>query len=429
MKFQVRSANQRGVLRGVLGMLTGLGFTACTTGRAESPRVSQARPCSDYTPRVLAASDSFIAYVEAPDIVTTREGTYLLGAPAFAVTEAGTAYRVAGPTGSPFLIGARLDPNGAVTPIPEPTREPMRTPRAVLDPLGRLNLLWVVADSMGTPVADKPIFWSRLDGLRWSPPDSVPRTAGLHIWGETTVSPPTSLGSDLSFVATFGIPSDRSRSISWRGGKWIAGPTPLYQMYLSLAVASDTVVAAYVAYGDPDGNTVFTKRSLDGGKTFGGETRISAPGIGMATDVRILRQARGRLVVIWIADVRGKSSIFAAYSDNGGRSWENSRPFSPNAGIVAMRAETTRTGKVVAIAQVGGFPSVVPTYIEWRDGAWSEPMPVVRQPNSSPGVATIAAPDSVIMAWGEIAPGARRPLTKYIVLPADCVMPRSGKLP
>jgi hypothetical protein len=309
-------------------------------------------------------------------------------------------------------------------PIPEPTVARVFNPRAVVVPTGQVHLLWVDTDSTGMQGSDGPIKWAEWKGSHWTSSDSVSGTAGLRIWRHITVSPVVRTASSTFLVATFGVAASRTRAITWQGGKWVAKPMPAFESaYLSFGVNGDTITAVRLDYGAPDGNAVFSQRSVDGGKTYSLPIRVSQPGSGSATDIRVLRLSSGRLVAVWVATRGRESDLVAAYSDNGGLSWRSSPAFRTGAGVLTMRATTTLNDKVVAIAQLGNNRRVVPTYIEWKDGAWSKPLPFIHDSSSSLGVAGITGGDSVVMAWGQYAPGDKWPLTRYVVLPIDCLPP------
>ena len=414
-------ASVRFVSAGVVALVAAVGLTS---NRGEVG-AAQAIRCADFRPRALVVADSFVAYADSPEIARSPQGTFVVGWPAFAITAGRTQYRVPGATDSSMLVGVLIDPTGVVRPLPEPTEARVFNPRPVVDPTGQLNILWVDGDSTGrSALTNRPIMWSRWLGSNWSTPDSVRRTAGLGIWRQNSVSPAYSDASTTFLIATFGVAASRTRAITWENGRWVAVPMPAFERdYLSLAGDGDTIVAVELGYGAPDGNAVYARRSIDHGKTYSLGVRISPAGTGMATDMRVFRLPGGRRVAVWIAERRREADLLAAFSDDGGASWHNSMPFKTGAGVLAMRAAATTTGKIVAIAQIGDPRRVVPTYVEWSDNKWSAPLPLIRDSSSSLGVANILGGDSVTMAWGEYAPGARLPMTKYVVLPADCRMP------
>jgi hypothetical protein len=418
--------NQRGIYTFgvvVLPLMLVVGGFRGRSLQVTSMGSTQPAKCSEFVPRTLAIADSFGAYVDSPEIVRTAQGTFVVGWPTLAATRSGKKYRTPNAPDSSLLLGALVLRNSSM-PIPEPTIARLFNPRAVVAPTGRVHLLWVDADSTGMQGSAGPIMWAEWDGSEWTKPDSVRSTAGLNIWRHNTVSPVVRTESSTFLVATFGVAASRTRVITWQGGKWIAKPMPTFESsYLSFGVNGDTLTAVRLDYGAPDGNAVYSQRSVDGGKTYSLPIRVSQPGTGSATDIRVLRLSSGRLVAVWTATRARESDLAAAYSDDGGLSWRSSPSFRTGAGVLAMRATTTLNDKVVAIAQIGNPRRVVPTYIEWKNGAWSTPLPFIRDSSSSLGVAGIAGGDSVVMAWGQYAPGDKWPLTRYVVLPRDCLQP------
>lgn len=383
---------------------------------------AQPSRCEDFVPRPLSV-DSFSIYIDSPEVTRTTEGYFVTGWPAFAATTRGKRYSIPGVLESTQPIGARIAANGTLHVLPQPTNQGMFNPRAVVDPRGMLNVLWVDADSSGNSGGEGPIMWSVLSGSRWSPPDSVRATASLGIWRPTTVSSAVTSDSAVFLVATFGVAPSRTRAIQWNEGKWFARQMPEFEgAYLSFAGQGDTVVAVFLGYGAPDGNAVFAVRSIDGRKTYSERVRVSPPQTGRATDMRVFRLKTGRFVAVWVAQGATTSNLRSAYSDDGAVTWIVSRPFVTGANVLSLRAATTSTDKVVLIAQVGDTRRVVPTYLEWKNGEWSVPRRFIADRNSSSslGVANIAGGDSVLMAWGQYAPGDKWPVTHFIALPANC---------
>lgn len=399
---------------------------ACSMTRREAA-AGAASPCAASVAMVLTSPDGYSAFVETPQIVRGAEDIFIVGFPSFAFRPDGYFYRAGDKTTAPaMLVGARVTDADRVSFLPSPVSQFLANPKPVVDPERRVHLFWVDGDTLFDPILGRPITTARWTGNRWSDPVQVISTGRTSVWRRNTISPTTTIEGVPQFVVTPGLSGDGAATrISWENGRWAAAPLPdHYEIYTSIAAIGDTALFAYVDFGAPDGNAVFVKRSTDRGRTFLPPVRLSAPGSGPAYDPRIHPLPRGNFAVVWLTGGDSfRSTLFAARSDDRGRTWQTSVPFPVATGIGSMRSAVTNTGKVAVVVQIGDNRRLVPTYIEWQKGTWSSPLPLITDSSSSLGVPAIEGGDNVILAWGEYAPGARRPITKYMRLPADCQSP------
>ena len=381
-----------------------------------SPLQQVARPLCAEPPAILRTSAGHALYVEAPQTLQTTEGLFLVGWPSFKVDSTGGSQEA--------FVGAFLPTVGAPYGILRPPNTfALGTPRPVITPEKRLNLLWWPVDSTGESSRADSLVWSEWNGDRWSTPLRVPRSPSRMEWGQLYVTAFATVGGRPFLITTPGGPLTRgSTTVSWTPTGWKGRPLfGHYQMYSTVAVLDDTtMVVSYVDAAKPDGNTVFVRQSFDGGATWSKGTRVGPPASGAAYEPQILALSPGRLAVVWASGgTNVQDRIWLATSDDRGASWSVHDPFQAPRGIVSQRSVVAGGNLYVALQQETptGFR---PALARWTEGRWNHRW--LSDDSLAIGVATAATigGDSILVAWGEVARGWRSPVTRLARIKADC---------
>jgi hypothetical protein len=370
----------------------------------------------------LVTADSAQFYIEAPAILEKLGDLVFLGSPAVAVslTADRTSLRA-----SDSLIGARLSRKG-ITAIPRPSPDSLDISRAAVTPDGQVTLLWGHEDSL---TRQTNIMWSELRADHWVEPKAIPGTTDLNIWRTNLVSRPATIDRTVVLAAAPGADQrDHARILYWDKQGWASRPLKdHHQLYSSITQAGNgDWVMGYVDYGEPDGNTVYARRSTDHGATWLLPLRISEPRTGPAFDVDIVSLGGNRLAIVWGAGGGMlQNEVRISISNDAGRTWESQLPWRASGGIVSVRsvaAGRDRVGVAVQAMRTNGAGG--PHYLEWSDGwrnAWVAPDSI-----RSFGVTTIARiSNGTVLAWGQTRSlaGKRIPVTAYLRYP-DCASGR-----
>ena len=379
--------------------------------------------------RGLRTRDGYRIYVEAPEVVATPRGIFLIGSPTLAVAPTGKTFLSLSKAPSSFFSGAIVRDSLFAELMTAPAGVAlMNAPRATVTPTGAVELLWMPTDSTGLVGSGKTLFWSRWTGAAWSPPQRVPGTVNPGVWDRTqtsrsvyAVGVPWILGAPE--LAAVGL----GRSFVWTRNGWLAlssdgafGPHP------SVAPSDDSVrTLAHIAYGAPDGNAVFASRSLTSGRTWLPAVRVSPPGSGAADWPQLLRIGGGQLALVWASGLqRVGGAIQLAISTDQGASWVMQTPYALPKSIVTLRAIADHAGRIHVILELGtpSLRTTQPFYVQWGGrrwrNAWAAP-----DSTESFGIATIdlgGDATTVIATWGENDRRSNSSETKMMSITTSC---------
>lgn len=311
-------------------------------GCVRARTVGSARACSDiaWTPPVpLRSAEGSLVYVESPQVVQEGDSAVLIGAPTWAFDSAGTPILIpSGDTVSVNFAGVRvampqIGTSVQVTSLiglPEGVWS-MSTPRVARSPDGAVHALFRVEDLPGSRHASYDTAWTAsLRGRVWTRPRQVLGDELGARWNGITVSTASTLGM-VSHVAT-SVSVARRRSLAllaandsgWTA-RFVRFPYHLYPDLLPSGTPSDLLVS-YVDAGERSGiNTLFVRRSTDGGSSWTEPTQVSADTSGEVHYPRTVVLDQHTLGVIWLEDVRGPRHhlhLWLATSTDGGTTWQ-----------------------------------------------------------------------------------------------------------
>lgn len=359
-------------------------MSGCRELSARDPSRGAAMSCSVrvVTPaRALRTADGLRVYVETPQIVRDRTITWLVGSPTFALTSNGSLHvDSTGPAKRVLFAGAALGRDGTARLIPTPSGvDRLGTARAMIDPDGHLNVLWLPVDSLNKALTnDSVVLFSRRIGERWDTPRPVDGRISPARWESLELSQPFVVDKRPTILvgaASAGPPNDVL--VSWSQNGWGARPVPFSDIfYINFASLNDdrTQLIASVNHGAPDGNAVFVRRSVDHGATWLPPERVSRPGTGAANYVRMFRLAAHRVVIVWAAQSgTAPDSIRVATSQDDGQHWQQDSALPVDGDLVNFDATATEDGVLHLLLQEApkqGTPR--PRYVAWSGGAWTQ---------------------------------------------------------
>ena len=354
---RARVARHRSLLLAAAGALG----VACTAGTSQQALLPGAIACSDIVwaaPETLRTAAGHSVFVEAPQVVVTRTDTLLIGSWGM---EVDSLPRI-------LTAGFLLESNGIVRSIPLPiVAERWGPPRMAAEPDGRVAVFWVPTDS-----SSRSVLMSRLGEGGWSDVTTVEADADL-VWNSVQPSALRAEGEGmLLFVPTSSREGGVLARLSASGSRAI--PVRIEMLfYARVAVLREgALVLAYVAYGDPDGNTLYVRRSTLGGDSVGHRIRISEPGAGTVYDPDLHAAGDTLLYLTWGArDTSGVMRQLAlATSTDGGRSWQRHASATLAGGFDVLWSGVDARGRlhVVLRGYPGGAPR--PVHLLWTGDAW-----------------------------------------------------------
>jgi hypothetical protein len=279
---------------------------------------------------------------------------------------------------SAWLIGA----GGFGTPV---GRHTFAYPRTATDGAGRLHVLWAdlapdrdSVEAYSWPATRFESVWAATydAGGGWSEPTLLLRTQ--LDWNTRRSGDIARADSDrLLFVTPqlgLGLAVFRFDRGSWHATEL---PTAAHAAYTSVAVGRATAILAFIAADvtarAPDRNSVFVQWSLDHGASWKPAVLVSASRESPAYDVKVLRDMRGAVHLVWRQTVSTTSSVIRHISSTDlGMSWSppDDLPLrGPTNGLVAVFDRCNRL-QVVLEDWSGGDERVALIDAVW-DGAWS----------------------------------------------------------
>jgi hypothetical protein len=328
----------------------------------------------------LRTHGGYRLYVENPQVVPSDRGWLVIGSPSFAsklngavfVDETSLRHRT-------VLAGGWVDSMGPMRPLPAPSGVArMIAPRVIRSPQGRIALLWNEADSMGRRYEDSNVRWSEWIGTEWTVPERI-RGIPTARWQSLRVSDAATIdGVSTLVVGALTSSSEPDIAVRWEEAGWIARPWTINDVtYVRLtAMPGDSVrLLVAVDYANPDGNTVFLRRSTTRSPSWEARVRIGKPGEGAAYSPTVVPMTRDSVAIVWLTqDNTGHTAIRIALSGDGGRSWRETAPYTSTEEMdVVLAATATANGVIHTIVTAPSAHGLMtPRYLTWYDGSWSQ---------------------------------------------------------
>jgi hypothetical protein len=345
-------------------------------------------------------------YTEAPQIMTRGAETLLIGWPTFAYHTGLDTLR-SGIMGDATPYAGAVLRGKEVMPLPLPIGvTSMPRSRSAAVSAGQVGVIWLrPADSVAVEARFLQNTWN---GTGWQSTVEVSGDINATFGWSNRVSAPSIIEGEPTFVVTPGLPVPGvGRIISWKSGSWhLSSLDGITDLYPALAPSADsTRILAYVAYGAPDGNTVFVRSSVTRGKAWGPVVRLSTAGEGEAFDPLVVVVEKGLTIVAWGSQSRdGAGALHLAATKDQGMTWAAHTPLRVQQGIRSVRAVADGTGSVHFVFQTQGKGSAhfTPHYARWTRRGWiahASPPDSIR----AFGIASIGySPEGdVLIAWGE----------------------------
>lgn len=300
-------------------------------------------------------------------------------------------------------------------------------PKATLDARGRLHLLWAEPPAHGTIIP--PYQWLLLQTSSiwtaaydpekgWSPPTRI--YAGPIHWMGVTSGPIARAADGESLIA---VPNENGGVLilALQDGRWTVTALPgrIEPAYVSVLGLGDSRLLAVVTADTTqlqDRNSIFLYRQKSEGP-WGFVRQVQRSGAGAAMEVRLLKEAGGRVHLLWRQMIRQDYFVIRhMLSDDKGAFWTPPSDLEPGGVIQNMDAAIDRCGQLHVVYEdwnEGSFDAVRIGHAIW-DGRWSRPQRL--HPAYVAGnLALIARRDSSLML-GFLATSKANGLSKWTMM-------------
>lgn len=433
--------------RVLAAVLLPVAVVACSRAAAAQARGASDRPCRDggwSAAQAVRTANGDYVYVERPSIFPIGRSTAFIGTPT--TTYDSTAQRVAswgrGPTRVPgaltdFAVGVVRLPDGRFEALHPPAtlHRPMVFPQGLGDGR-RAVVLWGSAVDASSKLGDvQEIYAAELDESGWSEPERIVAMLWL-LWFRPGVDMTRAPDGTIHAVVSVGLANGGGvLHLSNAGGRWHADSAAWLagrlRMYPQLEVLGASRFLLVFQGGAPDAagplsSRLYAARSDDGGRTWSEPIAVSDRSMEDAYEPRLFRH--GAVVgVVWrqAAPERGPfgsaaagaaDSIRLSLSGDGGRSWQDAPPLVGADGITDLEAVPTEAGVLVA-AHSPGAPARLSA--SWRAGRWhSFGTPQDPRDFTAPSLGR-AADGRLVMAWGRwFRPDRRSVMVVSLLSPA-----------
>lgn len=345
---------------------------------------------------MLRSTSGESIYVEAPQIVVSGNSYFLLGSPTLTFANSPRA-SLSSPSPEGVYVGVEIARHPPRLIPPPPNAMVLPELLAFADEQGSINMIWNSAKANRSETASSMV----LLGNVWSEKTGIPPIPNV-LWKSLG----TAVSSDGYGVQAIVALSpleiyDRPSLVAIRtGAGWNYRRVPkLFGIYAGIAVSRGSVTVSYVTNVAGDGNTLFTRTSRDGLRSWAPPVRVSHSGSGSVDWPKLHLLENGTLALVWISDSK---HVRIALSRNDGRSWDSTAAYTSPSSISSFASADDR-GVVYALvmepASTRADRAETPALMVWNRHQWKRHS-LSQYPSAFGVPALTVIGDTLLAAWG-----------------------------